>query len=60
MREVPSSDKHEISILCHKEIKQALDLLGNKPLHETELIRSPRKLEALGQLAESLVCSDLM
>lgn len=32
-----------------------MDSLADRPLHETELIRAPRKIEALGHLAESLV-----
>lgn len=32
-----------------------MDLLGDKPLVDSQLIRSSRKLESLGNLAESLV-----
>jgi exocyst complex component 4 len=39
-----------------REVKLEMDLLGEQPLVESQLIHSTRKLEALGNLAESLVC----
>lgn len=38
-----------------REIKCEMDLLKDRPVLETDLIGSPRRLEALAQLAESLV-----
>jgi hypothetical protein len=33
-----------------------MDILTDRPVLETDLIGNPRRLEALSQLAESLVC----
>ncbi len=45
----------ELALISQREIKLEMDTLKDKALVETELINSPRKFEALGQLAESLV-----
>jgi hypothetical protein len=49
------ADVQELALISQREIKLEMDSLKDKALVETELINAPRKFEALGQLAESLV-----
>ncbi|WVQ83526.1 hypothetical protein IAT38_005667 [Cryptococcus sp. DSM 104549] len=54
LRAVPDTDHAGIAAISHKEIKLEIELLGDKPLVESRLINSHRKLEALGNLSQSL------
>jgi exocyst complex component 4 len=53
------SDRHEVANIAIQEIKLEQSLLGSSPVIESQLINSLRRLEALGNLCESLV-SDLL
>ncbi|KAK6906905.1 hypothetical protein I203_100894 [Kwoniella mangroviensis CBS 8507] len=54
LRAVPESDRAGLTSVEQKEIKLELDLLGDQGLVEKNLINSMRKLEALGNLSQSL------
>lgn len=45
----------EVANIALREVKLQQTMLGDKPVLETQLINSHRKLEALGSLCESLV-----
>lgn len=55
MRSVPSTDRAGMVSVSHKEIKLEMELLRDRPVSEQNLIHSSRKLEALGNLSQSLV-----
>ncbi|WWD16813.1 hypothetical protein CI109_101245 [Kwoniella shandongensis] len=54
LRGIPTADRVGLSNISHKEIKLEMDLLGDRPLVESKLVNSHRKLEALGNLSQSL------
>ncbi|OWZ70298.1 hypothetical protein AYX14_04331 [Cryptococcus neoformans] len=54
MRSVPSTDRAGMVSVSHKEIKLEMELLRDRPVSEPNLIHSSRKLEALGNLSQSL------
>ncbi|WWC59934.1 uncharacterized protein I303_102497 [Kwoniella dejecticola CBS 10117] len=54
VRAVPDMDRAGLIAVEQKEIKLELDLLGDQGLVEKNLINSMRKLEALGNLSQSL------
>ncbi|WVW79702.1 hypothetical protein I302_101672 [Kwoniella bestiolae CBS 10118] len=54
LRGVPDNDRAGLTSVEQKEIKLELDLLGDEGLVEKNLINSMRKLEALGNLSQSL------
>jgi hypothetical protein len=49
------ADRSEVAIIASREIEMEQKLLGPKAVIETQLVNSQRKLEALGQLCESMV-----
>lgn len=55
MRSVPSTDRAGMVSVSHKEIRLEMELLRDRPVSEPNLINSSRKLEALGNLSQSLV-----
>lgn len=55
MRSVPSTDGAGMASVSHKEIRLEMELLHDRPVSESNLINSNRKLEALGNLSQSLV-----
>lgn len=55
MRSVPSTDRAGMVSVSHKEIRLEMELLRDRPVSEQNLIHSSRKLEALGNLSQSLV-----
>lgn len=55
MRSVPSTDRTGMASVSHKEIRLEMELLHDRPVSESNLINSNRKLEALGNLSQSLV-----
>ncbi|KIR32052.1 exocyst complex component 4 [Cryptococcus deuterogattii MMRL2647] len=54
MRSVPSTDRTGMASVSHKEIRLEMELLHDRPVSESNLINSNRKLEALGNLSQSL------
>ncbi|WVR04091.1 hypothetical protein IAU60_001090 [Kwoniella sp. DSM 27419] len=54
LRAVPPTDRVGLGVVEGKEIKLEMELLGDQPLVEKKLIHSVRKLEALGNLSQSL------
>lgn len=55
MRSVPRTDRGGMVSVSHKEIRLEMELLRDRPVSEPNLIHSSRKLEALGNLSQSLV-----
>lgn len=54
MRSVPTTDRAGMASVSHKEIRLEMELLRDRPVSESNLINSSRKLEALGNLSQSL------
>ncbi|OXG39555.1 exocyst complex component 4 [Cryptococcus neoformans Th84] len=54
MRSVPRTDRGGMVSVSHKEIRLEMELLRDRPVSEPNLIHSSRKLEALGNLSQSL------
>ncbi|WRT65409.1 uncharacterized protein IL334_002352 [Kwoniella shivajii] len=54
LRGVPETDRAGLTSVEQKEIKLEMELLGEQALVERNLINSMRKLEALGNLSQSL------
>ncbi|ORY27686.1 Sec8 exocyst complex component-specific domain-domain-containing protein [Naematelia encephala] len=54
LRAVAAVDRPEIALISQKEVKIEMELLGDKPIVESQLINSYRKIEALGHLSQSL------
>lgn len=55
LADVQPADRAEVASIAAEEIKLEQALLGNSPIIESQLVNSQRKLEALGNLCESLV-----
>lgn len=49
------ADRMEVASIASREVKLEQRLLADKTVIETQLVNSTRKLEALGNLCESLV-----
>jgi len=54
------ADRNELCLIGQKEIRLETELQSIKPVLETQLINSQRKLEALGHLSQSLVRESMM
>ena len=52
---IQPADRMEVANIALREVKLQQTMLGDKPVLETQLVNSHRKLEALGSLCESLV-----